>query len=152
MTAAGSGCSRSSSSASRPGCEAGPPSRDRRWLVPPEARVTRLLQDVAQRVRWQWAARVASASALAALGPFILTRRALPSLVVGALTALVYWWLTRRSRRNPAVLLEARVPECRNILITADALLTRRLRAKPEVFAVVVEDAALRADLIAPGV
>jgi hypothetical protein len=118
--------------------------------MPPEARVTRLLHQVAQRLRWQWAARLASASALAALVPFILTRQALPSLVIAAITALAYWWFTRRSHRQTAAVVEARVPECRNILVTAEALLNRRLQAKPAVSAVVMEDAARRADGIAP--
>ena len=120
--------------------------------MPPDARVTRLLSQVAQRLRWQWAARASTAGALAAFVPFILTRRVLPSLVIAIVTAAAHWWFTRRSRRNTTALVEARVPECRNILVTAEALIGQRLHARPEVFAVVVEDAARRADDIAPGV
>jgi hypothetical protein len=118
--------------------------------TPPDARVTRLLHQVAQRLLWQWVARVATASALAALVPFILTRRVLPSLVIAAITAIAFWWFTRRSRRHTSAVVEARVPECHNLLVTAEALLSQRLHAKPEVLAVVVEDAARRAEAIAP--
>ena len=118
--------------------------------MPPDARVRLLMQRVAQRLRWQWAARMASASALAALVPFILTRGVVTSIVVAAITAIAYWWFTRGARRHIPAVVEARVPECRNILVTADALLGKRLHAKPEVFAVVVDDAARRADQIAP--
>ncbi|HUR20723.1 MAG TPA: DUF4175 family protein [Vicinamibacterales bacterium] len=118
--------------------------------MPPDARVKRLLRDVAQRLRWQWAARALSATGFVALLSFILIRRALPTLVIAAATAIALWWFTRRSRQNASALVEARVPECRNILVTAEALLAHRLHAKPEVSAVIMEDAAQRADAIAP--
>ena len=118
--------------------------------MPPDARVSQLLRDVADRLRWQWLARAATLGGAAALLVFILTRRVWPSIVVGAVTGAACWWFTRRMRRHPPVLVEARVPECRNILVTAGALLERRLHAKPEVLAVVMDDAARTVEKISP--
>ena len=118
--------------------------------MPPDARVSQLLRDVADRLRWQWLARAAALGGAAALMLFVLTRRVWPSVIVGLVTGAACWWFTRRLRRHPPVLVEARVPECRNILVTADALLERKLHAKPEVAAVVMDDAARTVEKISP--
>lgn len=118
--------------------------------MPPEVRVTRLLTGVVQRLRWQGVARAVSAGAAAGLIPFLVTRRVLPSLVLLLIVAMAHWWLTRRTRQHPAVLVESRVPACRNVLVTAEALLSGKLHAKPQVTAVVLEDASRRADEIVP--
>lgn len=118
--------------------------------MPPDVRVSRLLREVADRLRWQWLARTSTLGGAAALVPFIVTRHWLISVAAGVVTGAVCWWFTRPMRNHPPVLVEARVPECRNILVTADALLARRLYAKPEVFAVVMEDAARTVEKISP--
>ena len=81
------------------GCGVVPPPRSRRWPMPtpPEVRVTRLLHRVIQRLRWQ-APHGPRASRRPQLWHHFITRQALPTAVVAALTAAVYWWFTRRTR------------------------------------------------------
>ena len=123
-----------------------------------DARVRRLLRSVARRLGWQAGVRAVSLAALVAALPY-LAGRALAmappvvwslTIATGIATSSAAWWSTRRSRTSVAAQIEARAPECRNVLITAEALLTGVLWAKPDVRAVVVDDAVRRADAIAP--
>lgn len=124
----------------------------------PEARVRQLLHDVAQRLAWQAGGRAASASVAAAVVPFALARYFAATttvvwsvtLVTAAMVALGVWSLTRRARAHIAARIEAAEPGCRNILITAEALLAERLDTTPAVRSVVLDDAARKAMAIVP--
>lgn len=118
--------------------------------MPPEARVSHLLRRVSLRLQRQAAARALTVAAVIALVPFLLTQRLLPTAGAAAIAAAAYLWWTRGTRQHIAAQVEARVPQCRNVLITAEALIDRRLRAKPEVQSLVLDDAARQADAIAP--
>jgi hypothetical protein len=118
--------------------------------MPPEQRVTALLQEAQRRLNLQAATRAASVGIAAGVIPFIITRRLWVAAVFTAVAATSSWWFSRRRRRHPAALLETRVTGCRNLLITAEALLEGRLHAKPEVKSVVLEDAARCAERISP--
>jgi len=118
--------------------------------MPPDVRIAELLTHVSLRLRWQALARAATAGAAAALLPFVITRHWPLAVAVVGVVAGAYFWYTRRARQHPSALVEARLPECRNVLITASALLDRRLEAKPDVMAVVLDDAARRVANINP--
>lgn len=122
------------------------------------AQVQRLLRDAARRLGWQAGLRAVSLGAAVAVLPYLAGRflAAAPPLVwglalgVGVTTAGAAWWATRRARTRVAARIEGRVPECRNLLITAEALLAGNLQARSDVRAVVLDDAARRAGAIAP--
>jgi hypothetical protein len=118
--------------------------------MPPEARVSRFLSHVSQRLRWQAAARAVSVALVVALVPFIFKRQFVLAAGVAVVVAMAHWWLTRRARQRIAEQVESRAPQCRNVLITAEALIDGRLSAKPEVLSIVLGDAARQADAIAP--
>lgn len=123
-----------------------------------DARVRRLLRDVARRLGWQAGVRAISLGAAAAIPPYLVCRAfalAPPAawgfaVTTGIATSSAAWWFTRRGRARVAAQIEGRVPECRNVLITAEALLAGDLQAKPKVRAVVLDDAASQAGTIAP--
>jgi hypothetical protein len=115
----------------------------------------RLFQQVAARLRAQALVRSLALGAAAAAVPFLLTRHWGLTLGLGLLAAATAWWFGPVSdglRRTAAAEIEARVPSCRNVLITAQALLAGRLAAKPDVRAVVLDDAARAAAVVAPSV
>lgn len=124
----------------------------------PEVRVRQLLHDVAHRLAWQTGARAVSAGAAAAIVPFAVARYFAAtttvawslSLATAAMVALGVWTFSRRARMQTASRIEAAVPGCRNILITAEALLAGRLDTTPTVRSVVLDDAARHAMAIAP--
>jgi len=118
--------------------------------TPSEVRVRTLLAQVPRRLRFQAAVRAVAIGAGLALVPFIVTRRPGVTVGVAALTAIAYWWATRSERAHITSQIEAKAPQCRNVLITAEALLDGRLAATPIVHAVVIDDAARQADAIAP--
>jgi hypothetical protein len=124
----------------------------------PDVRVARLLRTVTQRLAGQALLRAAGLGGAAAVIPFLLTRSfALAPVVVWTATigfalavAIVVWWRSRRTSVHAAARIEAVVPACRNVLITAHDLLTGHLDTTPIVRAVVLDDAARVADSIAP--
>ena len=124
----------------------------------PDARVQRLLRNAGRRLGWQAGLRAVSLGAAVAVVPYLAGRSfaaAWPltwglAIAAGVATASATWWATRRARTRVAAQIEARVPECRNVLITAEALLAGTLQARSGVRAVVLDDAVRRADAIAP--
>jgi hypothetical protein len=128
------------------------PTQRRRPMAPPDAVVRAALTGVAQRLQQQALCRALCYGAAAAIAPWLVARAwpASPTAVwaipaaAGAATAALAWVLARRRRTNTAALIEAAVPTCHNVLITADALLAGTLDAKPHVREVVLHDAATR--------
>jgi hypothetical protein len=133
---------------------------DARMTSSPDSQVHRLLGRAATRLRQQAAVSASGIGVAAAALPYaVASQLDLPAsavwgstVSVAALTAYAIWRRTRRWRLDVAARIEARVPECRNVLITADALLAGRLNTTPVVRAVVLDDAAARAATIAPAV
>ncbi|MSO49861.1 MAG: hypothetical protein EXQ49_08150 [Acidobacteria bacterium] len=118
--------------------------------TPPDVRVRALLALVARRLGLQAAERALALGAALALVPFLFTRHLGLTIGVAAIAAVAYFWATRGARADSAALIEAKAPQCRNVLVTAEALLEGKLAASPAVYAVVIDDAARQADGIAP--
>jgi len=118
--------------------------------TPPDVRVRALLALVPRRLGLQAAARAIALGAAVAVVPFVFTRHFGVTIGVGIIAAAAYFWATRGARAHSAALIEAKAPQCRNVLVTAEALLEGRLSAIPAVQAVVIDDAARQADRIAP--
>ncbi len=118
--------------------------------TPPDVRVRALLALVPRRLGLQAAARGVALGAVLAVVPFVFTRHLGLTIGVAILPAVAYFWATRGARAHSASLIEAKAPQCRNVLVTAEALLEGRLAARPAVHAVVIDDAARQAEGIAP--
>jgi len=118
--------------------------------MPPEAIVRRLLRHVAWRVRLQQAGVAMATGAGVAVFPFIATHDWRITSACAIAAACGAWWVLRRNQMRTAACIEARAPECRNVLITAEALLEGRLAARPHVAAVVLDDASKVAAAIEP--
>ncbi len=118
----------------------------------PDRRVRQLLRQVLRRLRLQGAAHAVAFGGALAVVPYVVTRNWSFAAGMAGLGAIGYWWASRGPRTHIAAQIEARAPQCRNVLVTAEALLDGRLKARPEVVAVVLDDAAIQAATIAPAV